>query len=357
MRVKSIDWLSKKLHNNGLQAVLLGLVTVAALVIGALRNRIFDPAMFDASTYIGQIARGEVEPMDFNYAMTGGAFRLMGLGNLEWLAGVITVVLVVGLVFWIFRNNFRLRVSSLLMALITIGLSGIWFFGFSKELFEIILVCAVGLFAMESKRFGWLIMGAGIIGYGLLFRPYWVVIGIGYFGLLLVMKLFKGQKVWILLPVILAMIAGMVVGYAVMHDGTDISHLRNVINDSRVGFTKIENILPSNNVWTGMVNSVAGLIWIFVPWQLFVGGKLLYIGGGILVMGVMWWFAWWLLHSKRIRWDITVSMAVALILSFLAVSALYEPDFGSFLRHLTPIMLFMIYCYNTRLPKAKEKIS
>jgi len=357
MRVRAIDWLSKKLHNNGLQAVLLGLVTVATIVIGSLRNKIFDPAMFDASTYLGQIARREVEPMDFNYRMTGGAFRVMGLGNLEWLAGVITVVLVVGLVFWIFRNNFRLRVSSLLMALITIGLSGIWFFGFSKELFEIILVCGVGLFAMESKRFGWLVMGAGIITYGLLFRPYWVIIGIGYFGLLLVMRLFREQKVWILLPVVLAMIVGLVVGYAAMNGGEDISGIRNSINESRVGYTKIENLLPANNIWTGMVNSVAAFIWFFVPWQLFAGGKILYIGGGILIMGVMWWFAWWVSHCKKIRWDITVSMAVALILSFLVVSALYEPDFGSFLRHLTPIMLFMIYCYNTRLPKAKEKIS
>lgn len=339
----------KWLKNKKVQIGLLCLASVVAMVVGGFRDQLFDYKMFDASTYIGEVARGEIEPMDQNYGVVGKLFSIFGLAEHELLAGAVTLILIIGLVVLIIYKSLPLSVPVLALTLLTIGLSGIWFMGFSKELFEVIIVCWGGVLALKaSGKYGWLVFLGCLIVYGLVFRPYWAVIGAAYLGVMVLIKILKRVRTRWLLPLVVCIIVGLVVGYALTHGGQDVSITRNWINDSRVGFTKIENILPSDNIWSGIINSLFALFSFFIPIQLFVGGSLLYIGGGIIVAAVMWGLVWWL---RKVRWVLAedrVRVAViSFLVAFIAVSALYEPDFGSFLRHLTPIMLFMIYAYIT----------
>jgi len=351
-----IKKLLDRLRQNGLQVTLLGLTIVAAILMVVFRDRIWPVEKLYDALHIGRVARGEEAPMDDKYELVGGVYGALGLGNLEMLVGIVTVLLVAGLVFWIFRHNSKLRLASFLMAIVVIGLASAFFSGFSKELFEILIVCLVGVLTLD-KKWGWLALGIASLVYGAIFRPYWVVIGLLYFGWLGILHLFRGKHVSIILPIFATMVVGAVIGYALSTGGQDISIQRPWINDGRISGTKINNILPEESIVSGVVNSFAALLWFFLPWQLFVDGSWFYISGGLLIMGVMWGFLWWLFSSEKIQWKRGTTAALALVLAFLVVSCLFEPDFRSFLRHLTPIMLFMIYCYNTTIFHKKEKIS
>jgi hypothetical protein len=345
-----------RLKSNKIPVVLLGLVVVAAVLIVVFWTNIFPAEKLADAIHIGNVAKGLEEPMDEKYGLVAGIYRTLGLANLEMLVGLISVGLMVVMVFWIFRRNKQTNLISFAVAATAIICSAMFFGGFSKELFEIILVCVGGLLALEWKKWGWLALGGVILLYGAIFRPYWLVIGALYFGWLVLLRCLKQKPTWMIWLITAVMIVGAVAGYAIVTKGDDISAIRSAINhEGRVSYTKMDNLLPSGNVVNGMVNSLATFVWFFLPWQLLIQGGVFYVGGAVVVAGIMWIFVWWLTKSRKIGWKPGVEMALALILAFLVVSSLFEPDFRSFLRHLTPVMLFMVYCYNASLKRIEEK--
>jgi hypothetical protein len=97
----------------------------------------------------------------------------------------------------------------------------------------------------------------------------------------------------------------------------------------------------------GIVNVMLTLVSLVFPWPLVSLGGLYYLF--LTVVFVLIWISFGLSvrernasripSASRFRFD----RAVALVMAFLSTQALFEPDYGSALRHLTPLLPLIVY--------------
>jgi hypothetical protein len=264
----------------------------------------------------------------------------MGLTEAPWVVGMLGVATAIGLVM-LMRRERQGGLVVLGMEMVFIVLSAVFLGTLSKDVFELWLVSLIGIVTMRY-RYGWVATAAGILMFGAMIRPYWLVVGMMYLGWLVVFRVLKRLEAWQVGIILLCTVVGACVGYWAATGGQDISSVR--VEASGMGAAKsaISNLVEPSGALGGVINSLVVLAGLVVPVELFALGDAYHIAAGVLIMAIWVYFGYWLWRGGG---KVSEPRAVALILAFLAVSCLFEPDYGSFLRHMVPIIPFMIYAY------------
>jgi len=108
------------------------------------------------------------------------------------------------------------------------------------------------------------------------------------------------------------------------------------------------NLFENGSLATDIANALYGFARLLVPVSLVGSGKLehlVFIGWQLLNVGVF------VLAMRRVWWnprlDPRTEFAAAWILAFLLTQGIFEPDYGTFLRHQTTLLpAFALLCLN-----------
>ena len=312
-----------------------------------------DGARVDSDDIIAMV-RGEVPMLDDHYEMAGKAYQLFGVIDSPWVVGIVAVCLMSGVILWLNRGKKRVAWGVWGIEMVAILLTGYYLGALSKDLFELIIVTFGSLLLLKLVKNKFVVVGGMavlMLGFAGFIRPYWAVIAGLFVGTTIVLCLLQKQRLWAMAGIAGMAIVGAVVGYWILK-GEDISVIRQMINSTtNLADTRLWGVLPSGNVFSGVVNSLLIFLGFFVPVRLFLLGSGFYFLAGVCFMVLFGYFFAWLWRTREQKFDYKLTAVLALLVAYLVVSSLFEPDYSSFLRHLTPMLPFMVFCFNYDLPK------
>ncbi|WP_018332034.1 hypothetical protein [Actinomycetospora chiangmaiensis] len=322
-------------------AVLAGAVFVVALRSG------LDAKYSSDGTLIRQIATGQFAAGgDQSFRTVGALYRLLGLGNLPTLAGLLGFAAFALCVLPLVRADVARDLSwvTIGLAVATVGLGAVYLGDYSKDVWllpVLALVLAVrGVVARE------VVLAAGIVVYAGLFRQYWFLVYAFY--LVLRLATLPGRRGR--LPRAAVTVAAALTVTAVAFPllaGTTISSFRSSINAGRTGMadaqSAIEPVIAGQGPVAEAGNALLTQVTLYVPLPLLAEGGAVYLAATAFL--AVLWFAFF----RAVATDPLPSTApdspwpvACLVLSFTAVQGIFEPDHGSALRHLTPVLLLVL---------------
>lgn len=218
---------------------------------------------------------------------------------------------------------------------------------FSKE-FLMAVVIAI-LVALPAGLAGEFAAVAVMVTFGATFRPYWMMVAGVYVLFRVLIGLRGGTRR--LLPLVPLAAAGL--GLAIwLHTGESPDFARLTVNEFRGEETRtlIERFVEWPEPVGGIVNILITLVLLIIPLPLLTIGTLYHAASAVLILFFWIIFARILWNYRRTAPDGHVARAIAVLLSFVAVQALFEPDYGSALRHLTPLLPLMVLAATVQLP-------
>ena len=218
-------------------------------------------------------------------------------------------------------------------------LSAIYISWYSKELIALI-VLTIFVFVIKKNE---AIALSFLILYALYFRQYWLLVVVVY---LLIRFLnstfdFRFRRFALTSSVVLAM---SVFAHQFLL-GSSLSSIRETTNQFRIGLEDATSIivvpLKGADVLSTFLNSAYALMNLVFPAQLVFVGRLQYYFV-IIACSALWIVAYKNLYrGGRLRPNSSVQKSTLLLQSYLIILSIFEPDFGSYFRHLTPALVIL----------------
>jgi hypothetical protein len=314
-----------------------------------MRESLLPRKFFFDGDRIASIAQGKLSDQgDSSFGNVAALYRLFGLASeplLASIAGYLVFTVTVILAARRMRNITPPLAVSLLVA--PILFFGSVYLGFySKDVFALVIVLAL-LLAGQRLSGDALILTA-MTAYAFVFRQYWFLVVIAYVTFrMLTWRVRSPARILITsLVVLLAFSLGIFLALGQMPD-----HFRLIVNENRTDGvevnTLIQPFISGDNFWAGTGNVLLTFLALIVPIPLAFKGGAYYIALAI-VIGGMWVVILGHLEPKRLHnplrgaRETLIHRSVIVLAAFLCTQALFEPDYGSALRHLTPLMPLML---------------
>lgn len=322
-------------------------------MIVVFRTSLLPPSFSYDGIHIQDIANDRVY-VENNYIIVANFYRAFGLANQPLLAGLLGYSLaVITTLFIHFRSP---RVANSLAGLIlfsaSIILSAVYLGFYSKDIF--VLAIPLCLLIASKRSIGEALILTFIGLYAFYFRTYWWIVLILYVLLRLTFreKIIK-PKFWIL-----ALTAGSAIaGLAIFLQTGDSSAYRVLVNEFRIGSddasTMITSLIPIAGPIGGVLNTV------FIAFSLIIPIPMLLLGGIYpliaIALGTIWFIFFKTLKTLSAPYSVTLIRATTLLCAFVAVQSSFEPDYGSAIRHLTPLLGLMILIPQEAQPSSQSK--
>jgi len=274
---------------------------------------------------------------DSSFQIAGLFYKYLGLGNAPILVGILGTVSM-SLFFWTLNRDELLSgtLATWGFAIISLALSAVYLAWYSKDLITLIMLAT---FASLARRRASLSL-IPLLVYGLFFRTYWLLI----IGIYLAAQVFTKRAArgisW-LLGITFLVIAGMALTYQAV-TGNSLDDVRLNLNTVRLGSgdanSMIMPFIANSSWWGGIINLELSFFSLVFPIPLITSGAALYLFSGLAIAWV------WGLSLKSFPRtngpDAFPSKSKFFLLAWAAliVFSVFEPDYGSYLRHLTPLL-------------------
>ena len=322
--------------------------TVATL--GALVARTYLPVRFYLDGHFIQsiaVGRPFTEP-DEAFAMTGEMYRLLGLTADPLLPALFGMVVAGALAAAAYSSRTTtVPLSAALLTAASLLLFAVFFSWYTKETFAALAITGSVLLIRSHAHRVW--AAAPVVAYGAFFRGYWLLVVVVYIGLL-VMERFRPLRWWRLLLWVAGALTVATLGYALL-TGSPIQSIRASVNDVRDATdaaSMISPLAPPGSFVTDVASALALFVALFVPLPLLMTGQAIHAVYAVAIVG-LWLLPLLSAHSLRAAADkagdeharrVALS-AFYLLVAFVTVLALFEPDYGSYLRHLSSMVPLM----------------
>ncbi|MFL0411284.1 hypothetical protein ACH0AH_08910 [Microbacterium paludicola] len=316
----------------------------SGLLVTIFHDRLPEQFNRDANRIYGIASGAMGDYADQSYTPVGLIYRFLLLGESPLAAGLFGYfVATFAIVLAVLRAG--RRTASWPTAALVFGafvLSAVYLGQYSKDLF---VLFPVMLLVLLPRAAMWDLLGlAGMGLYAFFFRDYWFLILITYVGYR-VLSLRQVRLRYLLLAGSLAAVLGGLGFYLLM--GLDPNHFRTVVQDHLHANTEIIPLVPLPQPSGGLVDVFLNYWLLFAPVILLVTAGIAYLP---IIVGFSFLKVWPLLTARSSRrWPpirsldgALVRRALSLLLATAVVQALFEPDYGSALRHVTPLMPLMI---------------
>jgi hypothetical protein len=210
---------------------------------------------------------------------------------------------------------------------------------------EIIIALAVLLTLLcKDSRFVILVFAACAMVIAIFFRSYWAITLAPTMLLYFAPPVLRRPRFLIVLAIIL--FACMAVDFRIQY-GEALDFARQMVNETRdpgeVG-SLIVQYIPGGNMVSDVTNAMLILGTFLLPLPLIMSGVSTQILGGVCIffsLGAM--FSRYQKRAALAEPGHFDRLCFCFTVSFLATQAIFEPDYGSFLRHLSPITPFLMY--------------
>lgn len=331
-------------------------ITCLVIVSKILLPKILPSKYYSDSATILRVMRGEIIA-DKSYTLTAAFFNAINILNfnslLEWSLAI--GVLAMPILFYLANKRITLELKQTLYFVASIFLLGLYVLTVSKDFIHtIVIIIIYAILIGNSKEKKKLItVSVLLLIEGVVFRRYYIIISL----LMLVFYKQTSKKREQKMP-IMACIAVFMVGMALLqlispNSFNAIVGARETVNLGRNEInasTLINDVLPNNNLLFYFLNFIINFIRLAFPLELLVKSPLyiVYVIYQLYITYVL------IVNSKRV--DANNRIALSLMLAYFTTSVLFEPDFGSFLRHESVYFLIVILLTNSIRSKPYAKI-
>jgi len=341
--------------------VVMALATVYAFVFGlfvVMHRTIILPAKFSYDgDVIGQLAAGRIVIReDSSYTNTARVYDFLGLGSHATSASVVGLAAATAVVLLclVRTKGFHGGLPEAALAGLIIVLAAVYIGYYSKEL-TVLPFTALVLLVPSGIAFDAVLVAAMLV-YSQVFRQYWAIIAVVYVAL----RIVNWRRIRVIPSVAtgVASLVALALAFAVIL-GLPVDHYREMVNSARGAgpdsMTAIGSFTDIADPVGGIVNAIASFGFLFVPIPMVLLGGAYYAGLALLIAGIWAYFFVSLCRVGRVlpgashEINVLVRRSTAFVLAFVTVQSIFEPDFGSALRHQVPILpLVLLVCLVAR---------
>lgn len=338
-----------KIINNKIKNFIIIMLLVYSLALQFyFVPRLPEKYFYDSNGIIYLVNGGDYKNFDSSYTFTADFFKIINIFNFtefnQWAILITLIMNIVTITFLLKYKNISL--FDMIFILLTITLANIYIYRISKDLIQLFfwLMILLSIKVLNKKRF--IIMICIYVMEGIYFRSYYFAIVLATILLFILLCKEKRNNVTkILFYSLLVCFIGLnVLKFAMPNSYNYLINLRFLINrnrlDSQDAVTIINDIIKGNdNVLTFMLNYMINFIRLLFPVELTTKG-IKYIP----FIAYQLYFTYSLISSSKFVLDNKYKkyyIYIAIILGYLSIANLFEPDFGSLIRH--EIALYFIY--------------
>jgi hypothetical protein len=324
-----------------LLVLMCGLTVLAASLV---RRFLPERFLLDEDHLRRVIADPGVTPEDTSFHTVAALYQALGLDRLDFVALTLPLVVLVACIFQAagFEEWNRLGIVGFVAAGLALGLGLVYLAQYSKEFLS--LLVAFGVLVAAGFRRGSATF-VGIVGvcvlYGTTVRPYWLLIAVLVPVAALTLRRVRNP---------LVLLGGVFVVYLVLSQafgiafGDSLNATREWVNEGRVG-TDVATTISAPQLGASPVAEALAALVVFVqlivPVPLLTGGDLYYRASGLVIVFV-WAVVVAAIMRNRCRQDSRSAWVAALLISLVVVQGVFEPDYGSYLKHLTPFIALVL---------------
>jgi hypothetical protein len=242
-------------------------------------------------------------------------------------------------------NESRLGVFEFIVVIFLMFLMMTFMTMISKDLLLFLLTSTFLWFVGKGKKtlIFWCLL---VVLYAIFFRAYWVII-VFYFLLIHYAINYKVKYVYILIsaPVLLFILSIL---FSVIL-GVDLDHFRMEVNEHRLTGLHEDSrtmILPyvyGGGLIISWLNAFVTWIFLMFPIPLIMLKSPYYVINAMFIMFIFMGLLRALKIISKNEVDNKIIASFSLVYSFSVIQSIFEPDYGSFLRHLAPIFPLIVF--------------
>ncbi|WP_283462704.1 hypothetical protein [Arthrobacter sp. H35-D1] len=338
-------------RRNAVGSVTLLLASVIGIALIFFRDRILPDKFSSDSDQIQLIAMGELSSDDdSSFAFTSSLYSILGVADSPIIAGLLGIMLPTTLLFFVIYHyrEIDLGLTGTVSLFAFPILTAIFLGTYSKDAFvSVIVLLILGL------KSGWksdLLIALAMLFYGIYVRPYWVLIAAAYLGFKILTKRNRRISIYIFCVGIVIVALSL---FIYIYIGAAPDTFRSQVNVDRLGAsdatTTIEPFITITQPYGGIANNILTALALTIPWPLASLGlyhKILFIAISAMWITFFVSLKKWININRFSRNKSHIeTRSIAVILTFLAVQALFEPDYGSALRHLSPLFPLILVIF------------
>lgn len=332
---------------------LCSLILVETIIIKLFMYKILPEKYFYDSNRILLIMQGKTKLTDMSFSFVSNIFKKINILHFKtleqwgWLIGVIFSIILIS----ILLKNKKYNFVQYIFIYASVALLNIYVFGLSKDIIQFVFFLAIYLILSSNlTNLKKLIVSCIILIFEAMnFRIYYLIMAMLmvtiYYIYIIFIKNKKLDKKSVFKIVVISFIAFFIEVYIVqmisVDNYTQILLARSSVNQYRENsadaVTQIVEIFGTNTTYfTFIKNYIANAIRMLLPFEL------LFISPKYILFLIYQLFVTYNIFKMSKNINDSNIMWLNVIISFIMVSVIFEPDFGSFVRHESTAILFLL---------------
>lgn len=297
------------------------IIILNGIFIYNIENILPEKYFYDSYSIIDAIKFQDYSHFDTSYRVTAKIFSIFNFNKLKSYNMTLYFIFLLYFIPYLYKN-YSSKFYLTFFNIVFLFLASIYLIRPGKEMLQLFIIMLCYQFDKLSPLF--LMIG------GMLFRPYLIIQGIIFIGLKFYLKR-KNKVLWGILILILIVIFSLRFPKIV----NSVLGIRERVNLNRLespdAKTIISDWLDKDGIIFLYLNYSINTLRLLFPIELLVKGikYFPYVIFQIWVTKKLW-------NWKNIKED-----KVILLYSFILISGVFEPDFGSFLRHIVPYFIII----------------
>ncbi len=329
--------------------VFFALAILICVLVAFFKESIFPEKYFNDAKTIQDIIEKPylIKIMDSNFVNTAFFFKKLYIDKYI-VAPVLAIVSYLSAILFIFKK-YQVKFISFPKVLLVVAYSAmamVYMSTYSKDLVLFLIVIIPFIFFEKKNIFIWTLFA---IFYASFFRSYWFITILLFWGF----KLFvvKKPKLLLLAIPIYYVLISFIYNYIFGTSLSMIRYLTNIDRDSDIAQTAISTYIKGDNFMVEAANFYLTLVFLIIPIPLLLLGAPFYIILALLI--IVFFYNFLLLYVREYN-NKNYTNIFSFIISFLLVQSLFEPDYGSFVRHLSPLYPLFFVCIVMNFKKSSK---
>lgn len=306
--------------------------------IAFMKEYIFpEKYFFDSFTIQNLIEHPYKDSGDQAFVNTAKFFNLLHIDRYFW-APIIAIISYFFAIIALFKK-YNVEVVSFSKFLLMVAYSSmamVYISTYSKDLVLFLIIIIPFILLEKRYLFFWIFF---VVFYASFFRSYWFITIAIFF----IIKFFVVKKPKLLLLTIVFYYVAISFVYHYIF-GTSLSMVRYITNldrDAESAQTAIDIFIKGNNFFIEAANFLLTLVFLVIPIPLVLLAKPFYIILALLI--IVFFYNFIKLYFKEYN-NKEYTNIFSFVIAFMLVQSLFEPDYGSFVRHLAPLYPLIFVC-------------